>query len=157
MKDGQVILITDSQTQQKNLEPGIISKAKALNTCVNSFISPFTARGYKHDPIADGLYERVSKGTSGLFVPPTVYSPYQLGKFSAESANRPCGSKPGETVTPTKKPDGSHCATVKVSTFAKLLKLAMESPSSPITITDPKGEKYSANVVHKLAIFSKSM
>ena len=66
----QIILLTDSQTQQKNLKDTIISKAQALSTCINSFISPFTFRNVKHDPIADGLYQEVSSKTKGVFVPP---------------------------------------------------------------------------------------
>lgn len=154
MTDGQVILMTDSQSQQKDLKDGIISKANALHACIHSFISPFTFYGYKHDPVADGLYQEISEKTSGVFVSPTIYSYYLLGKFIAESASKPCGYKSGEEVTPTKK-DGTYCTTVKVSVFAKLLKLAMES-SSVVTITDPKGKDYTTKKpVGGLSAYSK--
>ena len=156
MKNGQIILMTDSQSQQKNLKDGIISTAKTLNTCINSFISPFTHRRVSHNPVADGIYEEISKKTGGEFVPPSEYSYFELGKFAAEHANSPCGSiKGGEEAKPVKGP-GGYCTTVKVSALAKLLKLAMESTST-VTITDPKGAKTTANSVQGLAVFSKGM
>ena len=157
MKDGQVILLTDSASQQQNLKNSVISKANELNACVNSFISPFTFYNIRHDPVADGTYEEVSTKTSGVFVDPNHFSYFQLGKFTAENANGPCHSKKsGETITGSKQADGKYCGTVKVSALTNLLKLAIEATAS-VTITDPSGKEYTKTPSGGLATFSKGI
>lgn len=164
MKDGQVILLTDSASQRQNLKSTIISKANELNACVNSFISPFSARGtdiygrpFSHNPVADGTYEEISSKTSGVFVDPGHFSYFQLGKFVAENAHRPCHNEKSEgSITGTKQADGRYCGTVKVSVLTNLLKLAIEAKAG-VTIIDPNGTEYTTNPSGGLATFSKGM
>ena len=154
MKDGQVILMTDASSQQQYLKSAVISKANELNTCINSFIARQPS-GVYDDPVADGTYEEISNKTSGVFVDPSHYSDFELGKFAASNANKKCRNKDSvETISGVRQPNGIYCGTIKVSALTSLLKLAIESTSA-VTITDPNYNFYPESPIGGLATFSQ--
>ena len=136
----QMIVLTDAETKNVNLEAEVIKEANDREVCVHFLIANNNRLTNNY------IYQRIADSTSGTIV---EFSDFTFSNFVATYRQNPCNtltktqkrSISKRSVIRSKRQSGAIiCKDFYISSFAYLMKLSIEATSlTTVSITRPNG------------------